>query len=132
MVEDSFEAVCDRLSQAVDGAQFERMRWDRTEAPMLARLVELLNAVLEVRPDFELLEEGATAIVKRYVIKVHGIRTIAIAVTLKGREVVVYGEPIERSRYRLSDTSPVCGDYDLVDEAWMTKALELIFARVTG
>lgn len=131
MAQDTFEAVCDRLSQAVDASQFERMRWDRTEAPMLARLIELLNTVLEVRPDFELLEEGATAIIKRYVIKVHGTRTIAVAMTLKGREVVVYGETIERSRYRMSDTSPVCADFDAVDEAWMTRALELIFSRVT-
>ena len=45
MLED-FEAACDRLSQAIDSAQYERIRWSRTEGPMLDHLVELVRGAI--------------------------------------------------------------------------------------
>ena len=58
MAQDSFELACDRLSGAVDGVLFERLRWARTEGPMLARLVELAQGAVEARGDIDLSDEG--------------------------------------------------------------------------
>eukprot|EP01042_Synura_sphagnicola_P018123 gene18123-22915_t len=46
MTQDSFEDACDRLSQGIDAVQFERLRWSKTEGPMLARLVELVHLAI--------------------------------------------------------------------------------------
>ena len=47
MPQDSFQLECDRLSHIVDGALFERLRWERNEGPMLARLVALAHSAFE-------------------------------------------------------------------------------------
>ena len=130
MVQDSFEQGCDRLSHIVDNVQFERLRWARTEGPMLARLVELSRSALDAREDFELSEEGSTSEIRRYVLKVHGIRIIAIVINLDGSRAVICAERIERSNYRLSDATPISEDFDAVDQQWMTNALQELFRRV--
>jgi hypothetical protein len=128
--QDSFEQECDRLSKAVDEAQFERLRWEREEGPMLAKLVELANAAVEKRPDFELTEEGATSDVKRFVLKVHGKRVVAIAISLNGAQAVVSASEIDRTRFKLLDGAAVSADFHVVDEQWMASALRDLFSRV--
>lgn len=132
MVHDSFEQQCDRLSAVVDAAQFERLRWARTEAPMLARLVELALGAVAERPDFELTEEGSVAAVKRFVLKVHGFRIVALNLGLDQGHAVVWAEAIDRSSYKVAQGDPVSDDFQVVDEAWMAAALEAQFARVQG
>lgn len=128
--EDNFEQACDRLSRIVDPAQFQRLVWARTEAPMLARLCELLHMALEVRPDFELSEEGSTKTLKRHVLKIHGNRIIAVTLRLQKGCVVLDAEAIERSRYLVKAGDPLCDDFELVDEAWMAAALPVLFSRI--
>lgn len=130
MTQSNFELECDRLSQAVDPAQHQRLRWERNEGPMLARLVALAAAALEGRPEFELVEEGATHSVKRFVLKVHGKRVAAITILLEGREVRVTAEQIDRGQYRIASGGPLSADFAAVDEAWMIRALQELFARM--
>jgi len=128
----SFELECDRLSRVVDGVQFERMRWARTEAPMLEHLVELLRATVEDRPDLELSEEGSAANTKRFILKVHGIRVVAISVALDSGQAILGAGGIERSPYRLAPGEPESAPFADVDAAWMEAAIERLFARVAG
>ena len=132
MIHPSFETACDRLSSAVDSAQFERLRWARTEAPMLARLMELAQGAVAERPDFELTEEGSVAAVKRFVLKVHGFRIVAVNFGLDQGHAVVWAEAIDRSSYKVAEGDPVSADFAAVDESWMAAALEAQFARVQG
>ena len=125
-----FEQECDRLSHVVDDIQFERLRWARTEGPMLARLVELAHGALEGRADFELIDEGSTRAVKRFVVKIHTNRIVAIVMGLDSGRAIIGAEAIERSKYRLSDDSPVFTEFAGVNEAWMAGALEKLFSRV--
>jgi hypothetical protein len=130
MAQDSFELACDRLSGAVDGVLFERLRWARTEGPMLARLVELAQSAVEERGDFELTEESSTSEIKRFVLKVHSNRVVAITIRLDQTWAVLGAEVIERSPYRLSDTTPLTTEFQAVDEQWMASSLQEIFARI--
>ena len=126
----SFDQQCDRLSQAVDAVQFERLRWARTEAPMLDRLVELAQAAVAERPDFELVDEGSAGAIKRFVLKVHGMRVVAITLGLDRGQVVVAAEEIERSKYRLANRPPTAADFSKVDAPWMDAALQEAFGRI--
>jgi hypothetical protein len=128
--EDSFQQECDRLSQVVDDALFTRLRWERNEGPMLAKLVALAHGALEDRPEFELTEEGATSDIKRFVLKVHSNRIMAIVIFLDGRQVNVRAEAIDRSKYTVADGPVVAADFDAVDLEWMRSALRELFARV--
>jgi hypothetical protein len=130
VTDQSFELACDRLSHVVDDIQFERLRWARTEGPMLAKLVALAHSALEVRPDFELTEEGSTSDIKRYVLKVHSNRIIALMLGLDQGHAVVGAAAIERSKYRLSDPTPIAADFALINESWMADALQQLFSRV--
>lgn len=130
MPQDPFELACDRLSSAVDGVQFERLRWARTEGPMLARLVELTIAAVEARSDYELVEEGSRADTRRFVLKVHGTRIVAIVVGLAGGRAVMTAEAIDRSRFGLTGGEPVTADFAAVDEAWIADALGTLFGRI--
>jgi hypothetical protein len=130
--QDSFENECDRLSKFVDGMLFERLRWERTEAPMLARLVELAKGAVESRPDFELTEEGATNDIRRYVVKVHSNRTVAITISLDGTRAVMNAQEVERSRYKLAPGEPISAEFATVDEQWMAATLGALFSRVRG
>lgn len=132
MLDAKFELACDRLSRIVDPTQFERMRWARTEAPMIAHLVELLESAVADRPDFETSEEGSTAAVKRFAIKVHGMRVVAISLALSGTRVTVAVEPLERSRYKIAPGDPLVAEYAAVDAEFMGAALEDLFSRVTS
>ena len=85
MPQDSFHNECDRISQGVDGVQYERQRWAKTEGPMLAKLVELAHAAIADRDDFELTEEGASTDIKRFVLKVHSFRVVGVVMWLGER-----------------------------------------------
>lgn len=130
MPQANFDLVCDRLSSAVDKGQFERLRWERNEGPMLARLVALAHGALEQRSEFELAEEGSSSALKRFVLKVHGNRVVAIAIWLGEGLVHVQAEAIERSRYRLTTGDRLSADFKVIDEQWMTDALQELFSRV--
>lgn len=126
----SFQKVCDELSHIVDGDQFERFRWQRDEAPKLARLAQMVKAAFEGRDDFDLVEEGATSELKRYVFKVHGKRTIAVAITYEDGQAVFRPESINRSAYSVRAGDPITTDYANVDENWIEDALQQVFARM--
>ena len=130
MTDQSFEMACDRLSHVVDDIQFERLRWARTEGPMLAKLVALAHAALEVRDDFELTEEGSTSDIKRYVVKVHNNRVMAIMLGLDQGQAIVGAAQIERSKYRIADPTPIAADFAMVDELWMAGVLQELFSRI--
>ena len=130
MTKDSFDLECDRLSKAVDETMFEHLRWSRTEGPMLARLSELARTTLEDRSEFELTEEGASADIKRFVLKVHNNRVMAIAISLDSGRAVIQAEPIERGKYTLREGPPISDDYRQVDQGWMAAALKELFSRV--
>ena len=127
---DDFESECDRLSNAVDGVQFERIRWARTEGPMLERLVELAQATVAERPDFELTDEGSTGACKRFVLKVHGVRVAAVNLGLEGETVTVWSEEIVRSPYKLVDPRRRTAAFADVDEQWMAAAIQGVFSEV--
>lgn len=130
MPDDSFEMECDRLSNAVDAVQFERVRWAKNEGPMLERLVELALAAIAERSDFELTDEGSTGPVKRFVLKVHSLRIVAVNLGLEGGNAVVWAEPIERSKYRVVNGGRHSAAFQDVDEAWMKDALQAIMGEV--
>jgi len=125
-----FESECDRLSQAVDGVQFERIRWARTEAPMLERLVELAQATVAERSDIELVDEGSLGALRRFVLKVHSVRIVAVNLGLEGRTVSVWAEEIARSQYKLVDPQRRSAAYEEVDEQWMTGAIRRVFSEI--
>jgi hypothetical protein len=125
-----FDLECDRLSQVVDKMLYERLRWERNEGPMLARLVALAHGALEQRSEFELTEEGATSDLKRFVLKVHGNRVMAVAIWLEQRQVNMRAEAIDRSKFQVTAGAPVTADYSIVDEQWMATALQQLFSRI--
>lgn len=125
-----FAQQCDRLSSVVDKTLFERLRWERTEAPVLARLVALAHAALEGRDEFELTEEGATSTVKRFVLKVHGNRVAALTLCLADGMAELAIHPIERSPYRITPGGSLTTPFDGIDEAWMAESLDELFARI--
>ncbi|MXO89639.1 hypothetical protein [Pontixanthobacter aquaemixtae] len=130
MEQDEFQKACDQFSSVVDEAQFERFRWDRDEAPKLARLVEMVKAAFEGRRDFELAEEGSTSDFKQYVLKVHGMRTVAIAFMLKDGRAVFASDTVERSSYTIASGDPIATDYDNVDEQWISDTLKILIGRI--
>ena len=130
MPDDSFDTECDRLSKAVDGVQFERVRWARDEAPMLDRLVELAQAAVKERPDIELTDEGSKGAIKRYVLKVHGFRIVSLSLGLEAGQVAVWGEAIERSKYRIVDGRRYAVDFRQLDEAWMRSTLRAVMGEI--
>ncbi len=130
MTDDSFFLACDRLSQAVDAAQYERLRWAKTEGPMLARLVDLAHAAMADRTEFELTEEGATGDIRRFVLKIHGHRVVGLAIWLDQGHACLTVENVARGRYQVGTADPVTADYAVVDEAWMATTLQTLFARI--
>ena len=127
----TFAEECDRLSRTVDPVQFERLRWARTEGPMLEHLVALTQATVAERPDLELTEEGSAGNIRRFVLKVHGFRIVALRVAVDAAgHVTVGAEAIERSRYRLTDEVRSEAAFGDVDQAWMEAAFEQAFCRV--
>ena len=126
----SFQSECDRISQAVDGVQYERMRWAKNEGPMLARLVDLAQGAIAERSEFELTEEGATSDIKRFVLKVHSNRVVGLILWLDQGQAMTQIEEISRSRYGVTPGDPVSADYPQVDEAWIAATLQTLFARI--
>jgi hypothetical protein len=114
----------------VDSFLYERIRWDRIEGPLLARLAELSRSAFESRPDFELTEEGATSDLKRFVLKVHSNRIIAIKMWLAGGRALIDAEEIERSKYKVTPTEPISTEFDGVNEQWMAASMRAILARI--
>ncbi|WP_028640538.1 hypothetical protein [Novosphingobium acidiphilum] len=130
MTQDSFEDACDRLSQGIDAVQFERLRWSKTEGPMLARLVELVHLAIADRDEFELSEEGASSDIKRFVLKVHANRVAGIVIRLDNGRASVAIEDISRSRYAITPAEPVTADFAQADAQWMATALKTLFGRI--
>ena len=125
-----FAEQCDRLSQEVDKTLFDRLVWERTEAPVLAGLVALAHAALEDREEFELAEEGATTTVKRFILKVHGNRVAALALRLVDGQAELAIKPIERSPYRVAAGAPLATPFAGIDAAWMAASLNELFSRI--
>jgi hypothetical protein len=130
MSDDSFEIECNRLSNVVDAVQYERLRWAKNEGPMLERLVELARAAIADRTDFELTDEGSRGAIKRFVLKVHSMRIVAINLGLEEGKVVIWAEPIERSKYRIGNPGRYSAEFQAVDEAWMKGVLQAIIGQV--
>nr|WP_166180684.1 hypothetical protein [Altererythrobacter segetis] len=130
MPQNNFEIECDRLSSVVDGALFERLQWERNVGPVLARLVAFAHAALEKRGEFEFTEEGATRDVKRFVLKVHANRVMAVAMRVETGRAVLEAQPIDRSRYSLASGPPLSVAFEELDEQWMARALQELFSRV--
>ena len=130
MPDNSLDLECDRLSSVVDSTLFERLRWERNVGPVLARLVALAHAAMEKRGEFECAEVGATRYVKRFVLKVHGNRVMAIAMRVEGEFAIVESQPIDRGRYSLASGPPLSVASEALDEPWMAQALQQLFARV--
>lgn len=130
VTQDALEQECDRLSETVDSFLYERIRWDRVEGPLLAKLVVLANGTFESRPDFELTEEGATSDLKRFVLKVHGNRIIAIKMWLDNGKALIDAEEIERSKYKVAPAEPLSVDFDGVDQEWMDISMQAQLNRV--
>jgi hypothetical protein len=126
----AFDRECDRLSHVVDDVQFERLRWARTEGPMLARLIELTQASVEQRSDFDLVEENASRDEKRFVLKIHGNRIAVITIGLSNGAAVMQVEAAERSKYAVLPGAPVSADFGCVDAPWIATALQQLFARI--
>jgi hypothetical protein len=128
----SFTSTCDRLSGLVDPAQYERLRWSRHEGPMLARLVALAQGAIEQRPDFELIEENAASSQRRFMLKIHGSRIVALVLSLDGNDAVLHVEAVERGKFAVGPDARVSGEFTMVDEAWMMAALERLFAGIVS
>jgi hypothetical protein len=130
MPDDRFELECDRLSRVVDGVQFERVRWAKDEGPKLDRLVDLARSTVEERSDFELTDEGSKGAARRFILKVHGVRVVAVNLHLDQGRVVLWGEAIERSAYKIVEGTRPSADYHVVDGAWMKDAIGAIVSEV--
>ena len=130
MTQDSFDLECDRLSRMVDGAQFERLRWERSEGPMLAKLVALAHAAFEGRADFELCEEGATRDIKRFVLKIHSKRFLGMAIKVENGQAIVEAQALDRSAYPVAEGARAATDFAHADETWMNEAMQSLFSRV--
>lgn len=130
MPDDSFETECDRLSNVVDSVQFERVRWAKNEGPMLDRLVAMAGASVEGRADFELNDEGSKGALRRFVLKVHGFRIVAVNLHLENGQVALWGEEIERSPYKIAGVTRPMAEYQVIDAAWMKAAIRDIVSDV--
>lgn len=125
-----FAQQCDRLSATVDNGLYERLRWERTEAPVLAKLVALAHGALESRDEFELTEEGATSAIKRFVLKVHSKRVAALTLQLVDGQAELAVAAIERSPYRVAEGPVLRIPYAGIDAAWMAASLDELFGRI--
>ncbi|WP_336987130.1 hypothetical protein [Altererythrobacter aquiaggeris] len=130
MSDTNLQSECDRLSSLVDAVQFERLRWNRTEGPMLEKLVKLTHAAIEQRPDFELTEEASTPDMKRYVIKIHSKRVFGIALAIADGQAVMTSQPADRSPYKLLPGEPLAAPMLEFDEAWVETTLQTLMRRV--
>lgn len=130
MNQDALEQECDRLSNCVDSFLYERIRWDRIEGPLLAKLAKLAGAAFDERNDFELAEEGATSDIKRFVLKVHSNRVMAIKMWLDSGRALIDVEEIERSKYKVTPAEPIAVEFGGVDEPWMAASMRAMLSRV--
>lgn len=133
MGDNAFRDICDRFSGTVDDTQFERFRWSRDEAPKLRELIEMVTSSFNDREDLELAEEGGSggqANFKRFLLKVHGQRTVAFAVMYKDGQAILGAEPVERSSYTISREQPIHAPFDQIDENWVKDALGQLIADI--
>lgn len=133
MGDNAFRDICDRLSGTVDGTQFERFRWTRDEAPRLKELIDMVVASFADREDIDLAEEGGASgqsNYKRFIIKVHGQRIVALAVMYKDGQAILGAEPVERSPYTVTRSDPVHAPFEQVDRAWVEQALGQLIATI--
>ena len=125
-----FQRECDRVSKAIDAVNFERLRWAKVEAPMLNHLVELAFAAIEDRSEFEFAEEGCTTHLKRYILKVHSNRVMAVSIWLEQGHACINAEAISRSPYKVREDAALCEEYSAADAVWMAHALAELFGRI--
>jgi hypothetical protein len=55
---------------------------------------------------------------------------IGLALRLHEGCAVLDAEVLERSKFVLKPGDPLCDEFGIVDELWMTAALEVLFTRV--
>ncbi len=130
MPDTSFDNACDNLSGLVDAVQYERLRWDRNEGPLLTKLVAWARESFEEHGEFELTEEGSVADRKRFVLKVHTKRTIGIAFQIAGGLAIIEPDLADRSNYNLSSADRITAPMHEFHEDWVKAALQEIFSRV--
>ncbi|WP_114521786.1 hypothetical protein [Altererythrobacter sp. ZODW24] len=130
MSETSFDTACDNLSGLVDAVQFERLRWDRNEGPLLTKLVTWARDAFEEHGEFELTEEGSVTDRKRFVLKVHTKRTIGIAFEVVDGLAVIEPDLADRSIYTLTTREAITAPMHEFHEEWVKAALQEIFSRV--
>ena len=127
---DSFQQMCDHVSSVVDPVQYERMRWARDVGPRLAEMVSLALASIEGRVDLELTEEQSTTEIKRYILKVHGVRVIGLTFWIEDGHANLQPVEIERSRYRLSASGTLSVELDAMNAEWIALALRTAFGLI--
>lgn len=127
---DGFQQMCDHLSGVVDAVQYERMRWARDIGPRLADLVALTLAAIEPRADLEFTEERSITELKRYILKVHSIRVIGIALWIKDGKAHIQPIEIERSKFALSADDAFSVELDGVNADWIANALKEAFGLI--
>ncbi len=130
MPDTSFDTACDNLSGLVDAAQYERLRWDRNEGPLLTKLVDWARESFEQHDEFELTEEGSVTDRKRFVLKVHAKRTIGIAFQVVDGLAIIEPDLADRSSYGLSSTDRITAPMHEFHEDWVKAALQEIFSQV--
>jgi hypothetical protein len=130
MPTDTFQSACDRLSNAVDGVQFERLRWSRHEGPVLTSLVDFTQIAFNDRPDFEMNEEGSTRDEKRYTVKIYGNRVAALVFSIVNSQAAIGIAAVERGKCRVATVPPVSIAFTDVDQAWVDGALAQLFGHI--
>ena len=127
---DGFQDMCDHISSVVDTVQYERMRWARDVGPRLAEMVTLMLATIEARVDLEFSEEQSTTDIKRYILKVHGVRVIGLTLWIEDGQAHIQPIEIDRSRYRLSAKGTLSVEIEALNAEWIALALRTAFGLI--
>ncbi|WP_295633547.1 hypothetical protein [Novosphingobium sp.] len=128
--QDSFQQMCDQVSAVVDAVQYERMRWARDVGPRLAEMVTMTLASIEGRIDLEFSEEQSTTEIKRFILKVHGVRVIGLTLWIEDGQAHMQPVEIDRSRYLLSAKGTLSVELDGLNAEWIAQALRTAFGLI--
>ena len=128
--QDSFQQMCDQVSAVVDAVQYERMRWARDVGPRLAEMVTMTLASIEGRIDLEFSEEQSTTDIKRYILKVHGVRVIGLTMWIEDGQAHMQPVEIDRSRYLLSAKGILSVELEGLNAEWIAQALRTAFGLI--
>ena len=127
---DSFQQMCDHVSAVVDAVQYERMRWARDVGPRLAEMVTMTLASIEGRIDLECSEEPSTTELKRYILKVHGVRVIGLTMWIEDGQAHLQPVEIDRSRYMLGAKCTLSVELEGLNAEWIAHALRTAFGLI--